>query len=148
MEKLRIPRESWVVVCDGVKALFLRNDGDAELLNLIPVEVYGDETNAFQSSASDRAGRVYQSQGQMRSSVDETDLRQQAEDAFTDDIARRLDELVRNHTIAHLTIVAPPKALGALREQLTSIVRATVKGEIAKDFTMLPIPEIEERLAG
>jgi protein required for attachment to host cells len=147
METTRIPRNGWVLVCDGVRALFLRNAGDAELLNLVPVEVHGDET-ALPGSASDRPGRVYQSQGRSRSSANEMDLRQQAEEAFVSDIARRLDELVRDHKIKHLTIIAPPKALGALREQTTSVVRAAVRGEIAKDFTMLPIPEIEERLAG
>ncbi len=148
MEKLRIPRKSWVLVCDGVKALFLRNDGDAELLNLIPVaEVHGDETTV-QISASDRPGRVYRSMGRSRSSVNQVDLKRQAEELFVTDAARRLDQLVRDHTIGHLTIIAPPKALGVLREHLTPIVRAVVKGEIAKDFTMLPIPEIEERLAG
>ncbi|AYG63573.1 host attachment protein (plasmid) [Rhizobium jaguaris] len=146
MQKVRIPRESWVLVCDGVKALFLRNDGDAELLNLIPVEVYGDET-ASQASASDRQGRVYQSQGRSRS-VHDLDLKQRAEEAFVGDVARRLDELVRDHEIRHLTVIAAPKALGALREQASSAVHAAIRGEIAKDFTMLPIPEIEERLAG
>lgn len=61
-------------------------------------------------------------------------------------LAGRLDQLVRDHTIGYLTIIAPPKALGTLRKHLTPIIRAVVKVEIAKDFTMLPIPEIEARL--
>lgn len=147
MDKLRIPRNSWVLVCDGVKALFLRNDGDAELINLIPVEIYGEKA-VLQAIASDRPGRVYQSQGRSRSTVEPVDLKWQSEEAFISDVARRLDQLVRDRTIKHLTIVAPPKILGILREHLTPIVHPVVKGEIAKDFTMLPIPEIERKLKG
>ncbi|MGM4984382.1 MULTISPECIES: baeRF12 domain-containing protein [Rhizobium] len=147
MEKHRIPRDSWVLVCDGVKALFLRNDGDAELINLIPVEIYGDKT-AFQAPAADRPGRIYQSQGRSRSSVEAVDLKWQSEEAFVSDVARRLDQLVRNRTVKHLIIIAPPKVLGVLRAHLTPTVHSVVKGEVANDFTMLPIPEIEQRLKG
>ncbi len=147
MEKQRIPRDSWVLVCDGAKALFLRNDGDVEFLNLIPMEIYGDKA-AFQATVSDRPGRVYQSQGRSRSSVELVDPKWQSEQALMSDVARRLDQLVRNHVVKHLTLIAPPKALGVLRECLTPIVQSVVMGEIPKDFTMLPIPEIEARLAG
>jgi protein required for attachment to host cells len=145
MEKHRIPGNSWVLVCDGAKALFLRNDGDAELLNLMAVEIYGDKQH-FHAIASDRPGRVYQSQGRPRSTVEPLDLKWQSEAAFLSDVARRLDQLVRDHTVQHLIIIAPPKILGLLREHLTPMVCSFVKGEIAKGFTMLPIPEIEQRL--
>lgn len=45
-------------------------------------------------------------------------------------------------------LIAPPKALGTLREHLLPFARATVLAEIAKDFVKLPIPEIEMHLAG
>ncbi len=147
MEKLRIPRKSWVLVCDGAKALFLRNDGDAELLNLIPAEIRDIETDTPSDSASDRPGRVHQSQGEARSAIEAVTPEQQAEEAFLAESVRRLDELVRDHAIEHLTIVAPPKVLGIVRKHLTPAAHAIVLNEVAKDFTMLPIPEIEKRLS-
>ena len=40
MSGLSIRNGEWVVVCDGAKALVLRNDGDAKFPNLKTVEVF------------------------------------------------------------------------------------------------------------
>ena len=34
MSLFKLPHKSWVVVCDGARALFMENIGDAESLNL------------------------------------------------------------------------------------------------------------------
>ena len=34
MSLFKLPHKSWVVVCDGARALFMENIGDAERLNL------------------------------------------------------------------------------------------------------------------
>jgi protein required for attachment to host cells len=47
-----------------------------------------------------------------------------------------------------LILVAPPRALGVLRQALSTPLRSAVRGEIDKDLVKLPVYEIEKHLAG
>jgi len=147
MERVRIPRNSWVVVCDGVKALAFRNDGDAELVNLTLVDVRFEPEPPTSELGSDKPGRAIQSHFN-RSAEDQTDWHAQAEAAFLARVAERLDKAVSEHAIKSVVLVAPPKALGILRKHLTPAAQAVVTAEVAKDLARLSTPEIEKHLAG
>ena len=47
-----------------------------------------------------------------------------------------------------LIMVAPPRALGVLRQAYSHNLRAALRAEIDKDFVKLPVYEIEKHLAG
>lgn len=147
MADIRIPKAAWVVVCDGAKALVLRNDGDALDLDLTVVEALDQPDPPARDLGSDRPGRVYQSHGGARSAVEDTDPHAQAEAAFLADLAHRLDAAAQSRDLGALVLVAPPKALGLLREHLTPAVRAALIAEVPKDLTGLPTAEIARHLA-
>jgi protein required for attachment to host cells len=147
MESVKIPRNTWVVVCDGAKALILRNDGDADLLNLIAVDVTFEVHPPTREQGSDRQGRVYQSQGTARSAVEDTDWHSEAERSFLVKVAEWLNSSIQDHSIKRLVLVAPPRALGILRGHLLPFARAKIIAEIDKDLVKFPIPEIEKHLA-
>ncbi|MBB6303778.1 host attachment protein [Rhizobium leucaenae] len=146
MTQLKIKWKDWVLVCDGAKALFLRNDGDAEILNLVLVHETAEPVEATRALGSDRPGRVYASEGGARSAVEAVDLHEKAEEDFLAATAAQLDAFVHDGTISHLTLIAPPKALGILRKHIGPSGRAAITAELAKDLTKLPIDEIETRL--
>ncbi len=45
-----------------------------------------------------------------------------------------------------LIVVAPPRALGVLRQAYTASVRGAVRNEVDKDLVKMPVYEIEKRL--
>lgn len=147
MSKTRIPHNCWVLVCDGAKALILRNEGDTKRLNLIPVDVASEHHPPTRDLGTDRQGRVYQSQGGARSTTQETDWHDQAEEAFLSQIAEKLDGLIRDSDVTDLVLVAPPRVLGILRKCFSPFARGTVTAEVAKDLVKFPIPEIEHYLS-
>lgn len=147
MSRFDIGRKSWVIVCDGAKALFLRNDGDADLVNLTVVDHMSHPNEATHDLGSARPGRVYQSQGSERSAMEETDWHERAETDFLKEIAKKVAELVEAHEIKAMILVAPPKALGVLRPELESLPEGVIHAELAKDLVKLTVPEIEEHLA-
>ena len=49
--------------------------------------------------------------------------------------------------VKSLILIAPPRALGVLRQTYSHNLRAAVRAEIDKDFVKLPLHEIEEHLA-
>jgi protein required for attachment to host cells len=46
-----------------------------------------------------------------------------------------------------LILVAPPRALGVIRQVHAPHLRAALRAEIDKDFVKLPVHEIEKHLA-
>ncbi|MDQ0391148.1 host attachment family protein [Labrys monachus] len=147
MTGIRIAWQWWVLVCDGSKALLLRNEGDADLLNLKIVEVFHEHHPPSRDIGSDRPGRVFQSDAPARSATEETDWHARAEAEFIARVAAELDRVRHAQSMKHLVLVAPPKALGVLRRQLTAPVAAIVEAEIDKDLAQLPLDAIEKHLA-
>lgn len=147
MNPVKIKAGEWVVVCDGRKALILRNVGDALVPNLQTVETHQHANPKTSDQGTDRPGRVHESATTGRSSVAQTDFHDQAEHDFLVALAKRLDAAVGGGESAELIVVAPPRALGVLREAYSPALRKAVRGEVAKDYVNMPVHEIEKHLA-
>jgi protein required for attachment to host cells len=148
MSKLKIARGEWVVVCDGAKALVLQNVGDDIVPNLKTIEVYEQAAPKTHDLGTDAPGRAFGSVGHARSAMEQTDWHDQAEQAFLHKLVRHLDDAVAAGKIKKLIMVAPPRALGVLRQAYSPQLRNALHAEIDKDFVKLPVYEIEKHLAG
>ena len=148
MQKLKIRQGDWVVVCDGKKALVLENVGDEKFLNLKTREAREQPDRKTHELGTDAPGRSFSSVGSGRSAVEQTDWHEQEEHRFLQALVSHLDAAVNAGEVKSLIIVAPPRALGVLRQAYSHNLRAAVRGEIDKDFVKLPIHEIEKHLAG
>ena len=143
---MKIPHNAAVLVADGRKMLFLRNEGDAAYPNLV-VEHAEEQANPKNSDQkSDAPGLSYSSVGSGRSTMDEMDFHQQEEDRFAVDAANLLERRALANDFESLIIVAPPRTLGELRKHYHSEVSARIAGELSKDLTNHPIPEIESAI--
>lgn len=147
MADVRIPWESWVVVCDGAKALIMQNAGDAQFMNLQVQETLTQPNEPTRELGTDKPGRSYAPDGLSGSAMEQTDWQGQAEAQFLKQVAAKLDELVHDKAASRIVLVAPPRALGTLRPVLSAHAQAAISAEIAKDYTNLPIDQIERRLA-
>jgi protein required for attachment to host cells len=147
MENLRIHNGDWVVVCDGAKALILENAGDAVALNLKTKEVYTQPDPKTHEEGTDKPGRTFNSVDGRRSAMEQTDWHQQDEDRFLTDLSKRLNAAVMAGEAKSLVLVAPPRALGVIRQAATANLRKAVRAEIDKDFVRMPVHEIEKHLA-
>jgi protein required for attachment to host cells len=148
MGNLRIPNESWVLICDSQKALLLRNEGDPDLLDLKPIEIHSEPHPRTAELGTDAPGRSLQSHAAGgRSAYEATDFHAQEESQFLQKITRIIDAAASERKFKHLVLVAPPHALGLIRESLTPAARALIIAEVHKDLTNVPIGTIEEHLA-
>ncbi|AUW41617.1 hypothetical protein CUJ84_Chr001219 [Rhizobium leguminosarum] len=147
MTDVKIPWESWVVVCDGAKALIMQNAGDAQLVNLKVLETLTQPSAPDREIGADKPGRTHAADGLSGSAVEETSWQDQAEAEFLKQVAGKLDELVQEKKARRIVLVAPPKALGALRPALRADTLAVITAEVAKDYTNMPVDEIERHLA-
>ena len=147
MFNLKIHSGDWVVVCDGAKALILENAGDAVALNLKTKEVREQPDPKTHEQGTDAPGRAVNSIDARRSAMEQTDWHDQAEERFLTDLSKRLDAAVMAGEAKSLVLVAPPRALGVIRQAATPNLRKAVRAEIDKDYVKMPVHEIEKHLA-
>lgn len=147
MTKIGLVNGLWVLVCDGRKALLLENVGDHTYPKLETREEVEHKTPPTHELGTDRPGRVHSSADSRRASAEPTDLHKLAEQEFLVHLAQRLDHFATEHKIKNLVIVAPPHALGVLREAMPKHLHALVRAELHKDYVSLPVYEIEKHLA-
>jgi len=148
MDRLNLHKGDWIVVCDGRKALILENIGDRKFPNLHTREVKEHEVQSTHEQGTDAPGRVHPSVGTATSSVEQTDWHRESERAFLEQLADHLDAAVASGRPTRLVVIAPPRALGTLRQAFSPAVRGAIETEIAHDYVKLPVSEIEKRLFG
>jgi protein required for attachment to host cells len=147
MTDIKIPHDALVFVGDGEKALFLRNKGDSRNLNLVVERIFEQDNPATREQGTDKPGRSFSSTGTHRSSMEQTDWHQIAEERFAEDIADRLYRQAHADRFQELVVIAPPRVLGNLRKAFHKAVSARVTAEIPKELTSHPVYEIEKLLA-
>jgi protein required for attachment to host cells len=144
---MQVPHNSFVVVADGKKMLFFRNEGDSEFPKL-EVESKRETTDAYdRDQKTDLAGQAPSASGGAgSSSYGEVDFHQLEEERFAADTAEMLRKRALRNDFESLIIVAPPKTLGELRKHYHKEVEKRLAGEVAKDLTGHPVAEIEKIL--
>ncbi|MFD0857445.1 baeRF12 domain-containing protein [Roseovarius aquimarinus] len=137
---------TWVLICDGEKALFLRNDGDAEAPDLNVVRIDEQDNPKDIDQSANRPGRMKDDGVGHRSAFDDTDWHELAKERFASDLADRLYKMAHKGRFERLVIVAAAKTLGALRDELHQEVTQKVIAEIDKDLTNHPLDKVETML--
>ena len=142
---MQVPHNSFVVVADGKKMLFFRNEGDSEFLKLEMERKREQELPEDRDIKADSPGRTFDASGGAgRSAYEETDFHQLEEDRFAAETAELLKKRALRNDFESLIIVAPPRTLGELRKHYHKEVEKRLTGEIAKDLTGHPVTEIEK----
>ncbi|MDF7774111.1 host attachment family protein [Sphingomonas sp. AOB5] len=148
---MRVPHNAFVVVADGRKMLFFRNEGDAEYPNLQIEKKRVDQNPSHSEQATDLAGGAMGTRTSGGAwgggNMEEVDFHQLEEDRFAAETAELLKERALRNDFESLIIVAPPKTLGELRKHYHKEVSDRIAGEIDKDLTKHPVSEIEAALA-
>lgn len=145
---MQVPHNTFVVVADGQKMLFFRNEGDAEYLKLEMERKEVQDNPADRDQKTSEPGHTFDASGGAgRSAYEETDFHQLGEDRFAAETAAILKERALRNEFESLIIVAPPRTLGELRKHYHKEVEKRLAGEIAKDLTGHPVPEIEKILS-
>jgi len=143
---MQLPHNSFVVVADGKKMLFFRNEGDGAYPKL-EVERKRETADApDRDQKTDAPGRAFSSVSSGRSAYEEADFHQLEEDRFAAETAELLRKRALRNEFESLIIVAPPRTLGELRKHYHKEVEKRLAGEVAKDLTGHPVAEIEKIL--
>ncbi len=141
-----LTRDTWVLVADGEKALFLRNDLDDMNPDLNVVRIEKQENPSDREQSANRPGRMADNGTGQRSALDDTDWHEIAKERFADDLADMLYKLAHKGAFSRIVLVAPPNILGELRSKLHDEVSNCVVAEVDKTLTNHPLDKIETLL--
>jgi len=142
---MQIPSEALVLIADGEKALFLRNEGDEKYPNLQVEKKRTQDNPPNREQAANRRGRMSDGTNH-KSAVQDTDWHELAKDRFAADLSDRLYKRVHDGDFSDLIIVATPNTLGELRQNLHVEVTDKLCGEVDKNWTNHPLDEVEKLL--
>jgi protein required for attachment to host cells len=138
-----------VLVTDGRKTLFFRNEGDENQIDLRTEGFDEREDAKDRDLKSDAPGTNAQSAGYSgRVAYEETDFHQLEEDRWAVAAAEQVNKRVLQNDFDQLVIVAPPKTLGLIRKKLHKEAEKRLLCEIPKEMTRRPVPDIEALIVG
>jgi protein required for attachment to host cells len=143
----RIPAGAWVMVGDGEKALFLRNDGDEAFPNLTVVREAFNAGRPNDEGAKTPGVRSAAGPGALKTVVQESDFQRVAKSEFAREVAARLYKSAHRGEYDKLIVAAPPTVLGELRKALHKEVESRLLFDLAKELTNQPVDQIEKALA-
>lgn len=134
---------TWVLVADAEGARifsFLEKNGQWTLQDSIKGDgsAHPDQTANFGPKASEHKGALH---GHGQNNPKET-----LERRFAHTLAHVLERGLGQHSFAKLVLVAPPKLLGDLRENLSRGLQAAVVSEINKDYSHSGVEDLMTRL--
>ncbi len=130
---------TWVLVADAKGARifnFTEPNGDWKLQDTIKGDgsSHPDQTNDFGTKASEHKGALH---GHGENNPKETQERR-----FAHTLAHVLERGLVNKAFSRLVLVAPPKLLGDLRENLSRGLQGAVVSEVHKDYTHNGVAEL------
>ncbi|ANT59195.1 MULTISPECIES: host attachment protein [Roseobacteraceae] len=137
---------TWVLIADGEKALFLRNDVDEQDPDLNVVRIEEQENPSDREQSANRPGRMHDGGPGQKSAVEDTDWHELAKERFADDLAEILYKQAHKGKFDRIVLVAPPATLGELRSKLHKEVSDKVVAELDKTLTNHPLDKIEKLL--
>ncbi len=143
MPRMKIANGTWILVGDGRKAMVLRNDGLAEAPDLHCIATREKANPPTGDHGSAAPGRPSVSRGVARSAMEAADWNDLEERRFAASLAADLNAAAHDGRYEHLIVVAPPRILAELRQDLSSEAKARLQAEIDKDLTRHTIADIE-----
>lgn len=142
---MRVPHNTMVLVTDGRKRLFFRNEGEADAPHLVVVGAAENANPNTRDQVTDSAGRA-SSPVSAGGSLPSADAHDVEEERFVAETAEELRRGALAGDYSDLIVVASPKTLGQLRKKIHAEVEKRTRREIDKDVTGHPVAEIEKML--
>jgi protein required for attachment to host cells len=140
---------TWILITDGSQARLFRNDGPGRGVAPLSDDLLTGCNLPGREIMSDRPGRTFDSAGQGRHAKEpRTDPREVEKRRFAHTLAVMLEDGLNQGSFDCLVLVAPPRALGQLRDELSESVHDKISAELAKDLTQTPQHKLPEHLVG
>lgn len=140
------PIRTYILIANGARARIVLAEGLNKPLAQVPGSEMELDLKADRELSADKPGRVHESATVTRHAIERDDLHVREKENFAKLLAQKVEERFSAGEFERLIIVAPPETMGFLRANLSEKVKGVVMGEIMKDLTKVPNPEVRKHL--
>lgn len=140
--------KTWVLIADGARARIFVQAAPGGTLEPVLKEEDTKSRLHTRELGTDKPGRTHEriADGSRHALAPRVDWHVFEKQLFAKKMAKILDQGAAQKSYDRLVLVAPPKALGELREAIGKAARESVVKEIAKDLTPVPPHELPAHL--
>jgi protein required for attachment to host cells len=143
------PKRTWVLIADGGHAKVFESEGPGTDLAPVQGMVFSVDLPANRDILTDRPGRGFESHGPGRHAMENrSDPHRALKREFAKKLGGILETKLAEKSFDRLVLVAPPPALGDLRDVLPKTVLTKVTAELAQDLVKTPHSELPRHLEG
>ena len=144
---MNVKAKYWVLVANSGQARILEMQRKPYAFHQVSELVSEAQHLTSKDIVSDASGRDYHAQGPgTHSKKPRSDPHEQAEEQFSRSLAQKMEKAARLGRFEQLLIIADPKTMGRLRQQMNRSLAGKVTDEVALDLVGLPLPQLESRL--
>ena len=137
----------WVLVANSGQARILEMQRKPYEFHQVSELVSETQHLTNKEIVSDASGRVYHAQGPGTHSMKpRSDPHQNAEEQFSRSLARKMERAARLGRFDQLLVIADPRTMGRLRQQMDRSLAGRVADEISLDLVGLPLNQLEPRV--
>jgi protein required for attachment to host cells len=142
------PRSThWVLVADGGQARILELRRKPYQFRQVAELVSETQHEPSRNLVSDADGRSFHVQGPVsHAKQPRNDPHDLAEEQFVRELLEKLDRAGNLGRFDYLQLIADPRTLGRLRQQMSKSLLARVAGETALDLVQLPEQQLEGKV--
>jgi protein required for attachment to host cells len=137
----------WVLVADsGIARILEMRRKPAEFREVHKL-VSESRHLSSQELVSDASGRAFHTQGpSSHSKQPRSDAHDLAEHAFSRKLVKKLEQAARMKAFEYLVVVADPRTLGRLRQDMSKALSARVTDELNLDLVSMPLDSLEKKV--
>jgi len=144
---MSVKRKYWVLVANSGQARILEMQRNPYEFHQVSELVSEAQHLTNKEIVSDASGRVYRAQGPGTHSMKpRSDPHENAEEQFSRSLAQKMEKAARLGRFDQLLVVADPRTLGRLRQQMDKSVSSKLAEEVTLDLVGLPLNQLEPRL--
>jgi protein required for attachment to host cells len=142
-----VSSKHWVLVADSGQARILELQNRPYEFRQVQELVSESQHQASRDLVSDASGRAFHNQGPSSHAIQpRSDAHDRAEQQFSLTLVRKLEKAADLGAFDHLLIIADPKTLGRLRQQMSKSLANRVCDELNLDLAGLPLNKLESRI--
>ena len=139
---MKLAAGMWIAVLDGAKAIVLSNEGTALEPRLKVLRTMTQDNPPSREQGRARPGRMNDTSGPHKSSMEAPDYHQRAEDEFIADVMDAIELHAETGAFETIVLAAPPVAMGTMRKEIGSHLKPRIVKEITADYVKMPTQEI------
>ena len=139
----------WVLVANSGQARILELRRKPYAFQQVTELVSEAQHMTNKELVSDASGRVYHTQGPGTHSMNpRSDPHENAEEQFSRSLIQKMERAAQLGRFDQLLVIADPKTVGRLRQQMNKTLAGKVVQEVSLDLVGLPLPQLEARVRG